>query len=71
VTYDEMPRRKWPSQCPGGAGGKGNEGVAAFVASSKGTIGYVEYVYAKQKNLAPVMMENHDGKYVAPGALVH
>jgi phosphate transport system substrate-binding protein len=46
---------------PGGVGGKGNEGVATFVASNKGTIGYVEYAYAKQRNLAPVLMENHDG----------
>lgn len=51
---------------PGGAGGKGNEGVAAFVASNKGSIGYVEYAYAKQKNLAPVLMQNQAGNYVAP-----
>jgi phosphate transport system substrate-binding protein len=51
---------------PGGAGGKGNEGVATFVASNEGTIGYVEYAYAKQRNLASVLVENHDGIYVAP-----
>jgi phosphate transport system substrate-binding protein len=55
---------------PGGVGGKGNEGVAALVASGKGTIGYVEYAYAKQKNLASVMMENRDGNYVAPSRQV-
>jgi phosphate transport system substrate-binding protein len=54
---------------PGGVGGKGNEGVAAFVASNKGAIGYVEYAYAKQKNLTPVVMENHDGNYVVPSRL--
>src|SRR6185437_3127073 len=32
---------------PEGVGGKGNEGVAAYVQRIKGAIGYVEYAYAK------------------------
>ena len=36
---------------PGGIGGKGNAGVAASVQQTKGSIGYVEYAYAKQSNL--------------------
>ena len=36
---------KWPT----GLGGKGNDGIAAFVQRLPGSIGYVEYAYAKQK----------------------
>ena len=38
----------WPT----GLGGKGNDGIAAFVQRLPGSIGYVEYAYAKQNNLA-------------------
>ncbi len=51
---------------PVGAGGKGNEGVAAFVSRLPNSIGYLEYAYVKQNKLNFVMMQNADGKYVAP-----
>ena len=50
---------------PAGVGGKGNEGVAAFVQQAEGTIGYVEYAYAVQNKLATVQLRNRAGKYVA------
>jgi phosphate transport system substrate-binding protein len=53
---------KWPS----GVGGKGNEGVAAYVQRIKGSIGYVEYAYALQNKLAYSLLQNQDGNYVAP-----
>ena len=53
---------------PAGIGAKGNEGVANNVANTKGSIGYVEYAYAKQNNLVTVSMINKDGKVVAPSA---
>lgn len=53
---------KWPS----GVGGKGNEGVAAYVQRIKGSIGYVEYAYALQNKLAHSLLQNRDGNYVAP-----
>jgi phosphate transport system substrate-binding protein len=53
-------------QWPVGLGGKGNEGVAAFVQRVPGSIGYVEYAYAKQNRLAHVLMQNAAGAYVAP-----
>ncbi len=53
---------------PVGIGAKGNEGVANNVANTKGSIGYVEYAYAKQNNLTTVSMLNKDGKVVAPNA---
>src|SRR5437588_2286368 len=51
---------------PGGIGAKGNEGVANNVANTKGSIGYVEYAYAKQNKLTYTNMKNHDGKVVQP-----
>jgi phosphate transport system substrate-binding protein len=53
---------------PVGIGAKGNEGVANNVANTKGSIGYVEYAYAKQNKMAAVNMINKDGKSVAPSA---
>ncbi len=53
-------------QWPTGLGGKGNEGVANYVAQTKGAIGYVEYAYAKQNKLAHAKMINKDGKAVEP-----
>lgn len=53
---------KWPV----GQGGKGNEGVAAYVAQLANTIGYVEYAYAKQNNLAWTALKNQAGKFVQP-----
>lgn len=53
---------KWPI----GLGGKGNDGVAAFVQRLPGAIGYVEYAYAKQNNLTYTKIMSADGKPVAP-----
>jgi phosphate transport system substrate-binding protein len=53
---------------PGGIGAKGNEGVANNVANTKGSIGYVEYAYAKQNKLTSTKLINKDGKSVAPTA---
>jgi phosphate transport system substrate-binding protein len=51
---------------PVGIGAKGNEGVANNVANTKGSVGYVEYAYAKQNKLTYTDMINKDGKKVAP-----
>jgi len=51
---------------PAGIGAKGNEGVANNVANTKGSIGYVEYAYAKQNKLTFTKMVNKDGKTVGP-----
>ena len=52
----------WPT----GAGGKGNEGVAAFVGRLPNSIGYVEYAYVKQNKMTYAMLQNAAGKFVAP-----
>lgn len=51
---------------PAGAGGKGNEGVSAFVQRLPNSIGYVEYAYAKQNKMSYVLMQNKDGSYATP-----
>jgi len=51
---------------PVGAGGKGNEGVAAFVNRLPNSIGYVEYAYVKQNKMVYAQMQNSAGTYVAP-----
>jgi phosphate transport system substrate-binding protein len=51
---------------PVGIGAKGNEGVANNVANTKGSIGYVEYAFAKQNKLTHTNMLNKDGKIVEP-----
>ena len=51
---------------PVGAGGKGNEGVAAFVQRLPNSIGYVEYAYVKQNKMTYTLMKNKDGLFVPP-----
>ena len=51
---------------PVGAGGKGNEGVAAFVGRLPNSIGYVEYAYVKQNKMTFVQMRNASGAFVSP-----
>lgn len=53
---------KWPT----GSGGKGNEGVAAYVKRLPNSIGYVEYAYVKQNKMTYALLKNKDGQFVAP-----
>ncbi|MGN7916293.1 phosphate ABC transporter substrate-binding protein PstS [Lysobacter antibioticus] len=53
---------KWPT----GIGGKGNEGVAAYVKQIQGGIGYVELSYALQNKMAYSRLKNADGNFVLP-----
>jgi phosphate transport system substrate-binding protein len=52
----------WPT----GVGGKGNEGVAAYVQRIKGSIGYVEYAYAKKNKMSHTQVQNREGNFVQP-----
>jgi phosphate transport system substrate-binding protein len=52
----------WPT----GAGGKGNEGVAAFVNRLPNSIGYVEYAYVKQNKMTYTLLKNKDGQFATP-----
>ena len=51
---------------PVGAGGKGNEGVAAFVARLPNSMGYVEYSYVKQNKMNYALVQNATGNFVKP-----
>ena len=76
TSYLAMKNPEWASkvgasdsvQWPTGLGGKGNDGVAAFVKQTAGSIGYVEYAYAKQNKSTYALMQNKAGKFVAPNA---
>ena len=52
----------WPT----GIGGKGNQGVSAYINQIKNSIGYVEYAYALQNHLSYAKMKNTAGKVVSP-----
>jgi phosphate transport system substrate-binding protein len=53
---------------PAGVGGKGNEGVSAYVKQIKGSIGYVEYSYAVTNKLSYTQLKNAAGKFIKPDA---
>lgn len=53
---------KWPV----GIGGQKNPGVAINVKKAKGSIGYVEYTYAREAKLDTVVLQNQAGKFIAP-----
>jgi phosphate transport system substrate-binding protein len=74
TTYLSMKNSAWAAKVGGndsvewpvGQGGKGNDGVAAFVKQTPGSIGYVEYVYIQQNHMAFVDMQTRDGHFIAP-----
>jgi phosphate transport system substrate-binding protein len=76
TSYLAMKAPHWASdvgasdsvQWPTGVGGKGNDGVAAMVKQTLGSIGYVEYAYARQNGMTYALMQNKAGKFVAPTA---
>ena len=61
-TVGEGAAVNWPA----GAGGKGNEGVSAFVSRLQNSIGYVEYAYVKQNKMSYVSLKNASGEFVHP-----
>jgi phosphate transport system substrate-binding protein len=75
VNYLSKASPEWRSRIgeglsvawPVGTGGKGNEGVAAFVRSTRNAIGYVDYATALRSKLAYGLVENKAGKFVLPG----
>jgi phosphate transport system substrate-binding protein len=52
----------------GGVGGKGNEGVAAYVKQLPNSLGYVEYAYVMQNHMAYALLQNASGNFIAPSA---
>ena len=76
TSYLAMKNPAWASKVgasdavswPTGIGGKGNDGVSAFVKQTMGSIGYVEYAYAKQNKATFVLLQNKAGQFPAPAA---
>ncbi len=76
VNYLSKVSPEWKSkvgegtsvQWPAGIGGKGNEGVAAYVKQIKGSIGYVELAYALQNAMPYTALQNAAGTWVQPNA---
>ena len=74
TTYLSKVNTEWKTKVgegtavnwPVGAGGKGNEGVAAFVGRLPNSIGYLEYAYVKQNKLTFAQMKNASGNFVSP-----
>jgi phosphate transport system substrate-binding protein len=52
----------WPT----GVGGKGNEGVSAYVNQIEYSFGYVELAYALQNKMAYTQVKNSAGKFITP-----
>ncbi len=55
---------EWPT----GIGAKGNEGVTAQILQTEGSIGYIEYGYAKLQDIPVATLENKAGNYIAPSS---
>jgi phosphate transport system substrate-binding protein len=63
-TVGEGTSVQWPT----GLGSKGNEGVAATVTQTRGSIGYVEYAYVLQNKMTYALVQNKAGQFVKPDA---
>jgi len=76
TTYLSQVSKSWADEVgaasavewPVGLGAKGNEGVAANVGQTQGSIGYVEYAFAAQNGMSYTKLINKDGQTVAPDA---
>ena len=55
---------EWPT----GIGAKGNEGVTAQILQTEGSIGYIEFGYAKQQGIPAASLENKAGKFITPSS---
>jgi phosphate transport system substrate-binding protein len=74
TTYLTMKNKNWATKVgasdsvewPTGQGGKGNDGVAAFVRQTKGAIGYVEYVYIQQNKMSAADLQTRTDAFIAP-----
>ncbi len=57
---------EWPTTKGKFIGGKGNEGVTASIQQNQGSIGYIEYGYAKNNKLNMAALQNQAGKFIEP-----
>ncbi|MGM0488744.1 MAG: phosphate ABC transporter substrate-binding protein PstS [Planctomycetota bacterium] len=64
--FAESPGTHKKPNWPVGVGGRGNEGVTQTLATTPGSIGYIEFGYAIKSNLNMVTLENKAGNYIKP-----
>ena len=57
---------EWPTNKGKFIGGKGNEGVTASIQQNQGSIGYIEYGYAKHNSIPVATLENASGNFITP-----
>jgi len=55
---------RWPAASS--IGGRGNEGLAAIVARTRGAVGYVEFSFARRNNIPHMQLQNAAGNFVQP-----
>ena len=67
-TWKSGPGEGKTVNWPAGVGGKGNEGVAAYVKQLPNSLGYVEYAYVMQNHMAYALLQNSAGNFIAPSA---
>ena len=67
-TWKSGPGEGKTVNWPAGVGGKGNEGVAAYVKQLPNSLGYVEYAYVMQNHMAYALLQNSTGNFIAPSA---
>ncbi|MEA5511405.1 phosphate ABC transporter substrate-binding protein PstS [Crocosphaera sp. UHCC 0190] len=56
----------WPTTKGNFIGGRGNEGVTALIGQTQGSIGFMEFGFAKKNNLSTAALENKAGKFIVP-----
>ncbi|MDJ0660755.1 MAG: phosphate ABC transporter substrate-binding protein PstS [Crocosphaera sp.] len=66
ATIGQGKSVEWPTTKGKFIGGKGNEGVTASIQQNEGSVGYIEYGYAKQNSIPVAELENASGNYIAP-----
>ncbi|MBW8880315.1 MAG: phosphate ABC transporter substrate-binding protein PstS [Asticcacaulis sp.] len=76
TSYLSMVSPEWKSKVgandavewPVGVGGAKNDGVAALVRQTAGSIGYVEYAYVMKTGIGYANVQSHDGTWPKPNA---
>lgn len=66
TTIGQGKSVEWPTDKGKFIGGKGNEGVTASIQQNEGSIGYIEYGYAKQNSIPVAELENASGNFIVP-----
>jgi len=64
--FKQSPGTNTQPNWPVGTKAPQNDGVAAAITRSSGSIGYMEYGYAKLNNIKMASLENKAGKFVEP-----